>query len=166
MTRSPRSVCPVPPEQQPLNEFSELKDAWLLSWPTLPGRGLATKLLWVWAWSWIVAGPVSAASFPLKKDLAHFLLGASGGAVIPTLLVLVHIYSAWRYVGRRLFSEKIIYEESGWYDGQVWEKAPEMLAQDRLVVSYEVTPTLDRLRRLGLILLGTLVAGAAVWGLV
>ena len=41
-----------------------------------------------------------------------------------------------------------------------------MLAQDRLVVSYEVKPTLDRLRRLVLILAGTLPAGAAVWGLV
>jgi len=165
MTRSPRLVCPVPEEQQPLNEFAELKEAWLLSWAALPGRDLAVKLLWIWAWSWLLTGPVSAASFPLKKDLVHFLLGAGGGATIPVLLVLARIYSAWGYVGRRLFSEKIVYEESGWYDGQVWEKIPEMLAQDRLVATYEVKPALDRLVRLTIALGVSLGLGAILWAL-
>jgi hypothetical protein len=97
--------------------------------------------------------------------LVHFLLGAGGGATIPVLLVLARIYSAWGYVGRRLFSEKIVYEESGWYDGQVWEKIPEMLAQDRLVATYEVKPALDRLVRLAIALGISLGLGAILWAL-
>jgi hypothetical protein len=38
------------------------------------------------------------------------------------------------------------YEESGWYDGQVWIKPPEILMQDRLVGTYEIYPGIIRLQ--------------------
>ena len=38
------------------------------------------------------------------------------------------------------------YEESGWYDGQVWIKPPEILLQDRLIGTYEIYPGLIRLQ--------------------
>ncbi|MGB1417699.1 MAG: CGLD27 family protein, partial [Synechococcus sp.] len=38
------------------------------------------------------------------------------------------------------------YEESGWYDGQVWIKPPEVLLQDRLIGTYEIYPGLLRLQ--------------------
>ena len=34
------------------------------------------------------------------------------------------------------------YEESGWYDGQIWIKPPEILLQDRLIGTYEIYPGL------------------------
>ena len=40
----------------------------------------------------------------------------------------------------------VSYEESGWYDGQVWVKPPEILLQDRLVGTYEIYPGLLRLQ--------------------
>jgi hypothetical protein len=40
----------------------------------------------------------------------------------------------------------IAYEESGWYDGQVWIKPPEVLLQDRLIGTYEILPGLLRLQ--------------------
>lgn len=32
----------------------------------------------------------------------------------------------WSYVGDRLLSAVVPYEESGWYDGQMWVKPPEV----------------------------------------
>jgi hypothetical protein len=37
------------------------------------------------------------------------------------------------------------YEESGWYDGQIWIKPPEVLIQDRLIGTYEIYPGLSLL---------------------
>lgn len=34
----------------------------------------------------------------------------------------------WSYVGDRLLSAVIPYEETGWYDGQMWVKPPEVSA--------------------------------------
>ena len=39
------------------------------------------------------------------------------------------------------------YEESGWYDGQLWVKPEEVSNRDRLIVDYQVLPVLRRIRR-------------------
>ncbi|PNY05148.1 hypothetical protein L195_g001589 [Trifolium pratense] len=53
----------------------------------------------------------------------------------------------WSYVGDRLLSAVIPYEESGWYDGQMWVKPPEILARDRLLGSYKVKPVVKLLKQ-------------------
>lgn len=42
-------------------------------------------------------------------------------------LLSVHV-QGWSYVGDRLLSAVIPYEETGWYDGQMWVKPPEVSA--------------------------------------
>lgn len=46
----------------------------------------------------------------------------------------------------RLMTATLEYEETGWYDGQIFVKPPEILARDRLVGTYEARPVLARLR--------------------
>ena len=36
------------------------------------------------------------------------------------------IFQGWSYVGNRLLSAVVPYEETGWYDGQLWVKPPEV----------------------------------------
>lgn len=49
-------------------------------------------------------------------------------------------------------------QETGWYDGQVWVKTPQMLMRDRLMSSYTVKPAVQRLKR-------TLIGlGGELWG--
>ena len=38
----------------------------------------------------------------------------------------------WSYVGDRLLSAVVPYEETGWYDGQMWVKPPEVNEHDSL----------------------------------
>ena len=45
----------------------------------------------------------------------------------------------------RLTSEKVEYEESGWYDGQVWIKPLSLKEKESLIASIEVTPILKNL---------------------
>ncbi len=42
--------------------------------------------------------------------------------------------------------QQFFYEESGWYDGQIWIKTPEMLTKDRLIGTYYVIPLLKRIK--------------------
>jgi hypothetical protein len=62
--------------------------------------------------------------------------------------LLLRIYLGWQYVGGRLLSAVVEYEETGWYDGQMFVKPPRVLARDRLLGTYEVKPVLARLRGL------------------
>jgi hypothetical protein len=79
----------------------------------------------------------------------------AASATIPLWIVLIQLYFGWRYVCDRLQQETIFYEESGWFDGQLWRKPADILVRDRLIVTYQLKPCLQRLERvfLGLILL-------------
>lgn len=156
------AFCPVPEDQQPLKEYEQMREAWLFNWPVQPRWVYARKLAWVWAWSWLIAGPTAAASFAPERWPIRFTLVASGGALFFVLLLVVRLYLGWRYVGDRLQKPEVVYEESGWYDGQKWPKPPEVLMRDRLVVSYQVQPILQRLQKT---LLGIAIASGCGLGL-
>lgn len=163
MRESPVSVSPVPTEQQPLNEYEQLKDSCFFRWGTLSTFGYVRKLAWLWLWGWLVSGPIAAASFPPQKYSLQFALAGAGGSLFLLALVILRIYLGWSYVRDRLSKEIIFYEESGWYDGQNWQKPPEVINRDRLVVSYQINPILQRLRRtLALLALATL-GGGLIW---
>jgi hypothetical protein len=63
------------------------------------------------------------------------------------LFLLMRQWLGWTYVMKRLLSESVDYEESGWYDGQTWEKPLSWREQDLLVARHEVRPILGRLGR-------------------
>ncbi|AFY71235.1 protein of unknown function DUF1230 [Thalassoporum mexicanum PCC 7367] len=143
-------TCPVPEEQQPLNEYLAIKDAFLYCWATRSGWPLYRILLGVWLGCWVVAGPVAASSFSPSRHLVEFVCLGSIGATIGLSLPLLRIWLAWIYVKNRLQSDKVLYEETGWYDGQEWQKPETDLAKDRLLVTYEVQPILAKIRNIHL----------------
>lgn len=165
MVESSVYICPVPDEQQPINEYQQLNQSWFFGWVNLELGGYIIKLAWVWGWSWLIAGPMAAASFAPHKNMGQFLLCGSAIAGIFVIFSLLRLYLGWSYVRDRLFRETIFYEESGWYDGQNWTKPPETLARDRLIVSYQLTPILQRLRRTFGILLIVVFGGGLIWNL-
>ncbi|MDJ0675366.1 MAG: CGLD27 family protein [Calothrix sp. MO_167.B42] len=166
MTYSSLSNCPVPTDQQPLNEYEELKSRWLFSDCTHNWYKFLRKMAGIWALCLVLAAPVTAASFSPYKQFGHFFLCSAAGASIGVILALVRLYLGWSYVRDRLFSSVIFYEESGWYDGQNWTKPEELLARDRLIVSYEIKPIIRRLQTTFAGLAALFFAGTIVWHLV
>lgn len=165
MTKSSVS-CPVPTEQQPVNEYEQLRTAWLFRDCTASIHEYTIRIAWIYGLSWLVAGPLSAASFPPHKFIAQFILSAAAGASIGVVLVLVRLYLGWSYVRDRLKSPVIFYEESGWYDGQTWAKPVEILTRDRLIVTYQIQPILRRLQLTFALMLVLYIAGTIVWQII
>ncbi|MGF1479425.1 MAG: CGLD27 family protein [Cyanophyceae cyanobacterium] len=157
------STCPVPQEQQPINEYEELKEAWFFRWVSLSAADYWRKLFWVWAVGWLVAGPITAVSFPPQKEPILFGLSSGAGAGLLVVFIVLRLYLGWSYVGDRLQKETVVYEESGWYDGQVWHKPPEVLTRDRLIATYQVEPMLTRLKQTTFVLLAFIGGASTVW---
>jgi hypothetical protein len=159
---SPLSTCPVPVEQQPLEEYRQLLASWFFAWPVQSSRQLLKPL----AISWLLALPlcllIAYGSWPLRHAPLRLVLAAAVAAVLPSLLLLIRQWLGWSYVSRRLTSERVEYEESGWYDGQVWEKPLSWRQQDLLVARHEVRPVLERLRQGLLLAAGLLLGGAGL----
>ena len=60
-------------------------------------------------------------------------------------MISIRLYLGWNHVFKRLNSESVEYEESGWYDGQVWLKPLALKERESLIASNEVKPILKNL---------------------
>ncbi|KAG5528519.1 hypothetical protein RHGRI_029264 [Rhododendron griersonianum] len=117
----------VPFEQRPVNEYSSLKDGGLYSWGELSPSSFFLRLGGLWLVTFTVLGaPIAAASFNPSREPLRFALAAGTGTLFLVSLIVLRIYLGWSYVGDRLLSAVIPYEETGWYDGQMWVKPPEV----------------------------------------
>ncbi len=163
MRELPLKDCPVPSEQQPVNEYEQLKESWFFRWATLETVNYWRKLAWVWLVAWLLVSPIAAASFPWQKAPGLFALSSSIGAGAIAALVWLRLLLGWYYVRDRLKAETVFYEESGWYDGQTWQKPPAMLVRDRLIVSYQVDSVVQRLKGTAVVLVVLIIAGSAIW---
>uniref|UniRef100_A0A0D9VVL5 DUF1230 family protein n=1 Tax=Leersia perrieri TaxID=77586 RepID=A0A0D9VVL5_9ORYZ len=151
----------VPFEQRPVNEYSALKDSVLYSWAELSPGSFFVRLGGLWLITFtVLAAPIAAASFSPGKDPLKFALAAGIGTLLLVSLVVLRIYLGWSYVGDRLLSAVVPYEETGWYDGQMWVKPPEVLARDRLLGSYKVVKPVINLLKQTLVGTGVLLVGA------
>lgn len=137
----------VPSDQRPVNELQGLKQAQLYSWATLPIQEYVKRLAGVFVFFYaFVGGPISYQTFDPFSQPVAWALSASVGSLVVVAIVVVRIFLGWQYVGDRLMSAAVDYEETGWYDGEVFVKPPEVLTRDRLLGMYEVKPVMAKLR--------------------
>lgn len=82
--------------------------------------------------------PAHLLPIPAPVQPVAWALSATVGSLVVVAAVVVRIFLGWSYVGNRLMSAAVEYEETGWYDGEVFVKPPEVLTRDRLLGMYEV----------------------------
>ncbi|CAI8169436.1 MAG: CGLD27 family protein [Prochlorococcus sp.] len=153
------STCPVPPEQRPIEEFQQLCKSWFFAWPIKTQIDLNKALLISWLLILPLSLIVTSGSWTLRNDLPRLVLIGSVASLLLPLLLLIRQWLGWSYIHQRLLSERVEYEESGWFDGQVWEKPLSWREQDMLVAQHEVKPILGRLGRAMATATGLIVAG-------
>jgi hypothetical protein len=163
MRESSPQICPVPIDQQPVNEYEALKSAWLYSWGQIDllsyGKNLTRLALLI---SFIVS-PIASASFSVEKQPVQCGFLIVLGICLLLSLFILRLMLGWRYVGDRLGAETVTYEESGWYDGQVWRKPLEVQTRDQLILRYQVNPVLQRWQNTLKLLGATMAIDILIW---
>ena len=139
-----QSKCPVPKDQQPTNEFTELSKSVIFSWPKTK-KSLTIVLIKFWVGSFVLFLVISSGSVYFKTSLIKYILLCFFSSLSIPLLISIRLYLGWNHVFKRLTSEKVEYEESGWYDGQVWIKPLVLKEKESLIASNEVKPILKNL---------------------
>jgi len=139
-----QSKCPVPREQQPTNEFIELSKSKIFSWPKTK-KSLILVLLKFWLGAFVLFLVISSGSIYFKTFLLKYILLSFFSSLSIPLLISIRLYLGWKHVFKRLNSERVEYEESGWYDGQVWIKPLVLKEKESLIASIEVKPILKNL---------------------
>ncbi|PZO20172.1 MAG: DUF1230 domain-containing protein [Leptolyngbya foveolarum] len=155
--------CPVPVEQIPIKEYEGMSESWFYSWGARSLKGYLIPIVSLWLLSWIVVGPMAAVSFSPARATPQFLLCGTLGALLLPTLGLIQLYIGWRHVCDRLGQKSVFYEESGWYDGQMWEKPEDLYNRDRLIADYQVKPSMLRMQKTFAVIMGIVSFCLVTW---
>lgn len=110
---SPRETeCPVPLEQQPVNEYQALSTSLPFSWAAADLRDYCSRLAFTGvSFALFVGFPVAAfgtrAVSDPEVDGLRCALGAVSTGLLAVTLAVVRMYLGWAYVGNRLLSATV-----------------------------------------------------------
>ena len=138
------SNCPVPKNQQPTNEFIELSKSKIFSLPKSK-KSLLLILIRIWLGTFILFIVISSGSVYFETSTIRYILISFFSSLSLPFLLSIRLYLGWNHIFKRLTSEKVEYEESGWYDGQIWIKPVNLKEKESLIAFLEVKPILRNL---------------------
>ncbi len=136
--------CPVPKDQQPTNEFIELSKSKIFSLPKSK-KNFSFILIKYWVGTFIIFLAISSGSVYFETSTLKYILLSFFSSLSFPFLFSLRLYLGWNHIFKRLTSEKIEYEESGWYDGQIWIKPLNLKEKESLIALLEVKPILKNL---------------------
>ena len=151
-------ICPVPQNQRPINEFNSIRNSWIISWPFLERNIFYRKLMFSWLFITPVSLTISYGSDYLKNNIFELIFLSFTASIAFPILILIRQWLSWVYIYKRLNSENIEYEESGWYDGQTWEKPIDWRAKDLLIAQYQIKPILNHLEVIIVLLISIIIS--------
>ena len=151
-------ICPVPQNQRPINEFNSIRNSWIISWPFLERNIFYRKLMFSWLLITPVSLIISYGSDYLKNNIFELIFLSLTASLASPILILIRQWLSWVYIYKRLNSEKIEYEESGWYDGQTWEKPIDWRAKDLLIAQHQIKPILNHLKLIIMLLISVIIS--------
>ena len=136
--------CPVPKDQQPTNEFIELSKSKIFTWPKSK-KSFLLILLKFWIGTIFIFVVISSGSVYFETSTLRYILISFFSSLSLPFLFSIRLYLGWNHIFKRLTSEKVEYEESGWYDGQIWIKPVKLKEKETLIAFLEVKPILKNL---------------------
>ena len=136
--------CPVPKDQQPTNEFIELSKSKIFTWPKSK-KTFSLILLKFWIGTFFIFVVISSGSVYFETSTLRYILLSFFSSLSLPFLFSIRLYLGWNHIFKRLTSEKVEYEESGWYDGQIWIKPVKLKEKETLIALLEVKPILKNL---------------------
>tara|TARA_B100000674_G_scaffold76112_1_gene52926 strand:+ start:101 stop:601 length:501 start_codon:yes stop_codon:yes gene_type:complete len=156
------SKCPVPKEQQPTNEFLELSNSKLFALAKT-NKKFSIILITIWLIAFLIFLVISSGSTYFDDYLLKYIFLSFFGSLSIPLLITIRLLLGWRHIYKRLTSEIIEYEESGWYDGQIWIKPIQLKEKESLIASLEVKPILKNLTQVTSIIISFILFGILIF---
>ena len=155
------SKCPVPKEQQPTNEFLELSNSKLFSLAK-SNKKFSIILISIWLVTFLIFLIISTGSNYFNTYLFKYIFLSILGSLSMPLLITIRLILGWRHIYKRLTSEIVEYEESGWYDGQIWIKPIALKEKESLIASIEVKPILKNITQVTSVIISLMLIGILI----
>ena len=155
------SKCPVPKEQQPTNEFLELSNSKVFALAKT-SKKFSIILISTWLVAFLIFLIISSGSTYFHTYVLRYIFLSFFGSLSLPLLITIRLFLGWNHIYKRLNAEIIEYEESGWYDGQIWNKPIELKEKENLIASLEVKPILKNLTQVTSVIISFILIGILI----
>ena len=155
------SKCPVPKEQQPTNEFLELSNSTVFALAKT-NKKFSIVLISTWLVAFLIFLVISSGSSYFHTYIFKYIFLSLFGSLSVPLLITIRLLLGWNHIYKRLTSEIIEYEESGWYDGQVWNKPIALKEKECLIATLEVKPILNNLTQVTTVIISLILIGILI----
>ena len=152
------SKCPVPKDQQPTNEYIELSNSMVFSLPK-SNKKYTLVLISIWAIFFLIFLIISSGSVYFSENNFRYIIISFFSSLLAPLLISIRLLLGWNHIYKRLISEKVEYEESGWYDSQIWIKPIQLKEKESLIASLEVKPILKKISQITSIIFSFILLG-------
>ena len=126
-------------------------------------KSLSVILIKFWIVTFILFLLISSGSIYFKTFLLKYIFLSLLSSLSIPLLITIRLYLGWNHIFKRLNSEKVEYEESGWYDGQIWIKPLNLKEKESLIASLEVKPILKNLTQISSFILIIFLSGILIF---
>jgi len=137
----------IPEGQRPAQEYLDLIRSPLFDWAEKGNQGLFLRLVSVYSVVFVlVSYPIAGATFTEDGYLIQKIAAANLGSISIIFALIVRLYSGWGYVGSRLQTTVVEYEESGWYDGAFQKKTDVERKRDLFMYQNNVKPIIERVK--------------------
>ena len=152
--------CPVPVNQIPLEEFKELSNSFFFS---LAEKDNLNVIIFSIS---LISLPIFLYLFKdglyIGQEIINQKISCLVSSLIFPLLIITRLLLGWNYINNRLVCEFIEYEESGWYDGQKWNKPLNWRTRDLLISQFEVRPVITKLKYKARIITSSIILGSII----
>jgi hypothetical protein len=139
--------CPVPTNQQPLEEYNILINSKYVFWFLLLINTInKSKCIYFCLVTIIINSLGFGISQILNVDFFLKILYMIIIILLVFLIITLKLYLDLSYIGKRLLSAIIDYEESGWYNGQKWVKSAKSLMKERIISVYKIQPIIYKIK--------------------
>ena len=138
--------CPVPKDQRPIEEFTEISNSWFFSLP-LKNTSYFLRVILI---SWLVGSFIfifigTGSVYLIRNKIELITISIVYSLIIP-MLIIIRLIIGWSYIHKRLVTQIVDYEETDWHDGQRWKKPYESHLKDVFIAKYEVKPIIKLLK--------------------
>jgi hypothetical protein len=142
-------LCPVPETQKPINEYIGLKENFLTNWTTLNKDKYYKKIInfYIFFFSFSCFFTFPNLSFSGKNFFNYLIVNLLISNSL-FLILLFTLYVNWYQIKSRFEVSRLVYEESSWYDSQIWEKPFLLIKNDKLLKTQKIQPIIQRLSRI------------------
>jgi hypothetical protein len=142
-------LCPVPETQKPINEYIGLKENFLTNWTTLNKDKYYKKIInfYIFFFSFSCFFTFPNLSFSGKNFFNYLIVNLLISNSLLLILFLT-LYVNWYQIKSRFEVSRLVYEESSWYDSQIWEKPFLLIKNDKLLKTQKIQPIIQRLSRI------------------